>query len=415
MKRRRVAKGIWTFLLVLSVVFLSGDTFGAGSPILQIARPHLFSVAGWEIGNFPRKWVHTFQELFPGSSSQEEDVQEVRRYFELTKMINREKDGLRRVLAGLDGEADRVTLENRVKELESRRNKLESSVERTMEGMISRVLKDEGISSTFLFVGLLWPPVDLRLAEVPRLLIVSPRDRIELQETHLLDPDINADEIVALEETIDLRDLSSLVSGIAGVATYPSLVPDDRSLRSVLTTAAHEWVHHYLFFHPLGRSYWASGDMTTVNETVADIVGQEIGLEVYRRFFAQPEEENLAEPGPDPPPADSEGPEFDFDLEMRETRLMADRLLGQGLSEEAEAYMEQRRLFMAENGFVFRKLNQAFFAFNGTYAERPGSVSPIGEQMRGLRESSDSLSDFLFTIAGYASYGSILRDLGLGS
>ena len=278
--------------------------------------------------------------------------------------------------------------------------------------MISEVLRDEDIMSSFLFLDTLWPPVDLRLAQVPRVLIVSPRDKIDLMETHLLDPDIADEQIEELERAIDARELSSLVEKISGVATYPSLVPDTRSLRSVLRTAAHEWVHHYLFFHPLGRAYWDSGTMTTVNETVADIVGDEVGREVYRRYFASPEELH-PEPAPTPSLAPSEPPAFDFIAEMGETRLMADRLLAEGKVEGAEAYMEERRLFMADNGYVFRKLNQAFFAFHGTYADRPGSVNPIGPQLRGLYERGDALQDFLFSVARFSSYDALKAELGI--
>ena len=410
MKRKRLAKGFWSLLLVLIVLSLGGDTFGAGSPILQIARPHQFSIAGWEIGNFHRKWTYAFRELLPGSTSDEEEVQEVYRYFELTARINDSRGELRRVLAGLDSAFERRELEAQLDALRKSRDRMEASVERTLEGSISRVLQDENLFSKFLFLRHLWPPVDFHLADVPRVLIISPRDRIDLMETHLLKPGITNGEIEALEETIDQRNLSTLVERIAGVALYPSLVRDTRSLKSVLITAAHEWIHHYLFFHPLGWNYGDSTDLTTINETVADIVGDEIGLEVYRRYFATPEE---LEPPEKPAPAADEEPRFDFNKEMRETRLTAELLLAEGRIEEAEAYMEERRLFLAKNGHVFRKLNQAFFAFHGTFADRPGAVSPIGGQLRQLREESPTLSAFLFRVARFSSYDALKRDLGV--
>jgi len=409
MKRKWLAKSIWALLLLVMITSLGGDTFGNDNPVVRTAQPHLFSIVRWEIGNFTKKWTHAFRELFPGSRDQEEEVREVRRYFELADPINEVKAQLNRVLAGLGSGSDRGPLEEQLSGLGAQRKRLEAGVERTLEGMISRVLKDNGITSKFLFLRHLWPPLDLRLSEVPKVLIISPRDRIELQETHLLDPEITPGEIESLEDALDGRDLSSLVEGSSGVATYPSLVRNSRSLKSVLRIASHEWVHHYLFFHPLGRRYWASGDLTTLNETVADIVGDEIGREVYRRYFATEEE---AEPSPAPDPADDGRPGFDLGRELRETRLGAERLLGQGKVEEAEAYMEERRLFLAENGHVIRKLNQAFFAFHGTYADRPGSINPIGGQLRALRERSPTLSAFLFQVARYSSPEDLRRDLG---
>ena len=80
--------------------------------------------------------------------------------------------------------------------------------------------------------------------------------------------------------------------------------------------------------------------------------------------------------------------------------MEADRLLADGRIDEAEAYMEERRKLFVENGHNIRKINQAFFAFNGTYADSPASVSPIGDQLHRLRElTPDHLGTFIRTIS----------------
>ena len=92
---------------------------------------------------------------------------------------------------------------------------------------------------------------------------------------------------------------------------------------------------------------------------------------------------------------------------MHETRIKADELLAEGKIEEAEAYMEQRREVFWENGFLIRKLNQAYFAFHGAYADSPGGAAgedPVGPAVRALREQSDSLADFINTIAWMTSF-----------
>ena len=92
---------------------------------------------------------------------------------------------------------------------------------------------------------------------------------------------------------------------------------------------------------------------------------------------------------------------FDYRAEMHKTRLRADELLAEGKIEEAENYMEERRKFMWENGYPIRKLNQAYFAFYGAYADVPGGAAgtdPVGPAVRALREQSDSLADFVHTI-----------------
>ena len=127
-------------------------------------------------------------------------------------------------------------------------------------------------------------------------------------------------------------------------------------------------------------------DMQTLNETVADIAGREIGDRAFLRLGGVIDEpESAGSQNPDEPLASDEE-RFEFDAEMRETRLRVDELLAQAKVEEAEAYMEERRRLFLENGFHIRKLNQAYFAFHGTYAESPSSVSPIDDQLQEFRE-----------------------------
>ena len=40
----------------------------------------------------------------------------------------------------------------------------------------------------------------------------------------------------------------------------------------------------------------------------------------------------------------------------------------------AEDYMEQQRRYINSNGYGIRKLNQAYFAFYGAYADSPGAM-----------------------------------------
>ena len=96
---------------------------------------------------------------------------------------------------------------------------------------------------------------------------------------------------------------------------------------------------------------------------------------------------------------------FDFAAEMRKTRLRAEKMLADGDIEGAEAFMEERRRLFVSQGYNIRKINQAYFAFHGSYATGAASVSPIGEQMRELRNRSGSVGEFLKAVAGFGSYG----------
>ena len=94
-----------------------------------------------------------------------------------------------------------------------------------------------------------------------------------------------------------------------------------------------------------------------------------------------------------------------------------DELLAEGKVEEAEAYMEERRQFFWVNGYRIRKLNQAYFAFYGAYADTPGEqgADPIGPALLAIREDSDSLAEFMDRLASISSFEGFQEEAaGLG-
>ena len=60
--------------------------------------------------------------------------------------------------------------------------------------------------------------------------------------------------------------------------------------------------------------------------------------------------------------------------------------------------MEAQRRILVENGYTIRKLNQAYFAFHGSYAVGPAATDPIGGKLRLLRKQAGSLAEFLHTV-----------------
>ena len=290
---------------------------------------------------------------------------------------------------------------------------LADEVEETIEAAISAALADEGLST---FGEFIFPPVDIRLTEPPKLLVTSPRDRIARTHDVLLRPDVTLRDRQALEdELFGDANLSALVEDIGGLATYPASVPTTQSLRWTLQASAHEWLHHHFFFRPLGQNMFANSDMVTLNETIASIAGKEIG---DRAFVIMGGEIPAPAPTAAQPAesADAAPQAFDFGAEMNRTRRHVDSLLERGDIERAEAYMERRRMLFVENGYPIRKLNQAYFAFYGTYADLPASVSPIGEQVRRFRELTPDLGDFIARVADISDYDEFLRMLrALGS
>ena len=109
-------------------------------------------------------------------------------------------------------------------------------------------------------------------------------------------------------------------------------------------------------------------------------------------------------------------PKFDFRKEMRETRQRTDDLLAQGKIDEAERYMEQRRQVFVQNGYLIRKLNQAYFAFHGAYNADPGGSpaagkDPVGPAVQQMRERSASMGDFLRAMTSVQNFDDLQRHL----
>ncbi len=256
------------------------------------------------------------------------------------------------------------------------------------------------------------PPVLYHNTPLPFALIVSPREVIRQDEDISLLPDFTVDKHVELEEEVDGNlDVSSLVVPIGGVGVYPTMVQETNNLVWLSEVVAHEWTHNFLSLRPLGINYFTSPELRVMNETTASIAGKEIGRAVLEMFYP----ELVPQPEPGTKPLELvEPPAFDFRAEMHETRVTVDELLADGEIDEAESYMERRRSFFWEHGYQIRKLNQAYFAFYGAYADEPGGAAgaaedPVGEAVRELRNQSTSLAAFLKRISWITSFEQLQR------
>ena len=253
--------------------------------------------------------------------------------------------------------------------------------------------------------GKIFPPVLFKFNQLPVTLIVSPRDVIRQEANIPLQASLTLGQKIELENKIDHDlDRSSLVVNIGGIGSYPSMILENRSLVWIIETVIHEWVHNYLLFRPLGISYTQSQDLRTMNETTASILGTQIAHLLLARYYpelVQPIGQPPSSPQPEGPPV------FDFRAEMHETRNTTDELLAQGLIEQAEAYMEQRRQVFLDNGYRIRKLNQAYFAFHGIYADQPLSAAgddPVGDAVRELWTLIQDPLEFLKQMARMNSF-----------
>ncbi len=397
-------------LLLALLLFLLRTDDHHLSPATAAASAHLFALEEWVVENMEDKWRHKVRRLLPVLDlSREEKIERMDELFELQEEVRVIRRDIARAAAG-GAPSDREALdasERRLSTLLQRREALRNDVEELLESELAAVIADAGLRRGAGPLKAVFPPVDFRLDVTPRVLAVSPRDRIRLSETVLLDGDSEVAEWETIEASLAAEhNLSALVLPIAGLAAYPAIVSGTRDLRRTLEIVAHEWLHQYWFFDPLGFNYFASAEMTTLNETAADIAGRELGDLAYERLTGTPPPTPTATARPS-----SDEHAFDFGDEMRETRRTVDALLAQGRIDEAEQYMEDRRRLFVDNGYAIRVINQAYFAFHGTYAESPASVSPIAGQLHHLRERSPTLGDFIRTVARFATYDAFLAYL----
>ena len=247
-------------------------------------------------------------------------------------------------------------------------------VEKFVEDIISNEVKHN------LKKEILFPPVSFIIHESPKVLILSPRDEIILKKAILLKPNLSLEIILDIEEKISNKEYSVLILNTGGFASYPSIVQRPNSYSHLTKTVAHEWLHQYLFFFPLGRSYFSGGEMVTLNESLADLFASEISKNLLSDKYQKVNEDKRF---------------FNF---MRETRIKVEDLLAKGLIFEAEEYMFNRTKEINQLGYNVRKINQAYFAFNGSYALSPGSLSEIDDYLIELRKS-------------YSSYGELIHDI----
>ena len=449
----------WTAIALFVALLLIGGSVPHSIPtrahIIKsaVALPD-FNFVAWELNALGQAVFGSESPLKEGMDT-DAQVGLVRAYFERAKLISEkevELDGLvseeASAAAGY-AESDTVQVSDRAKHwagpvgdsmavpgsgmmVEEARLELaglrrQQSADRSLvEAILQDQIREEIREADLGLPGFVWPPVQFAFIEPPLKLTVSPRDRISTLHSRVLQADYDPVTLGESEHTIEARTgLSAHISQIGGMAVFPAMVVESSSLRWVLETVAHEWVHHYLFLFPMGLRYASSDEATTLNETVAEIVGVEIGERVWRRLYdtSAPSADPAAGTSDDIPCACSTADlwaqtyeleqsrwerygrplAFDFRREMRETRLHVDRLLEAGHVETAERYMEGRRRYFVAQGYPLRVLNQAYFAFNGSYGTGAASSNPIGPMLERLREESDSLAHFFGQVRWFTS------------
>jgi hypothetical protein len=376
--------------------------------VKEITDPYNFELVKWEFNALSDE----INDFLSGADRIENATAEIITYFTNAAQIRNLEVTMNAIRAG-NQTGDLNQLQKEIDELRSQNAARRAATEKALEILVRETLSEHGIYNPldrYVTIQAGFPPVKIHLGDTPHLLIISPRDRIEVTKTIKLLPEMSLEEMEEIESEIDKMGVASVVEGLGGLSTYPSYIIDEANLRFTIETVVHEWMHQYLVFTPLGFRYLLDQagihtdyEVATINETVADMVGSEIGEIIYQKLV--PQQAAVSEPNQD------SGTGFDFNKEMREIRQAVDNYLAQGEIETAEAFMEQKRQYIAENGYYIRKLNQAYFAFHGTYADSPTSISPIGEELRKLREQSDSLKEFLDSVVKLVNREELVESL----
>lgn len=407
----------WLVVIVAGLLALAVPS-GAHPPTLdwqlaRVARPASFDVWSWEISTLVARSGEGL-----AVSRATDDTAPVWEYARLSRQAAQAEQVRDRLWArqAVEGPVDGLTqADERLLRIEQRLADVRPVVESTVSQQIDAELHAQRIRDGLLtahwlprfpFVRLdVVPGVFFQLGPLPNLLVIAPRDRIELIGSVLLRPRLDPRQIDVLESQADRLDVSSVVTGIGGLAVYPSLVPDDQSVHDLLITVAHEWTHHYLALRPLGMAYFSSYAMREINETVADMVGHEVGSAVYRRYYARTEPP-AATTAPSPAPS---SPRPDFQTLMREVRVTVEAYLAQHDVAGAEAYMATAQQNLAHQGYYVRRLNTAYLAFFGSYA---ATANPYERKLRELRAQSGSLAAFLHRVAQIRTPADLDRLLG---
>ncbi|MDW7649709.1 MAG: hypothetical protein SCK29_01040 [Bacillota bacterium] len=409
----------WLTIIICTLLILLAPLGFFLAPHYQLLRhslvPALRESAGPTLGKTVWKYTRLVKRDYPKDT----DIHLVEEF----QQLNAEYRQLKRQLQAeaARGTPDPVTSQN-VSLLWDKREKIRPYAEAVVEQQVAAVAGDEGL----VLARRALPPPKLIFANAYYVLVTSPRNEIRVETTRLLGKDLTLFDQEQTEQQHEntYPDTSALVQPVGGLAVfYPAQIFPRGSIRSLLELSAHEWLHQYLFVaSPLGRAFLKGGQLHTINETVVNMLGRELGDKIYLRYYASPEEEpilteeysthlnNLAVRQPSEPQPLAEET-FSYTRFMRATYLETARLLGTGQIDIAERYMEEQRQTLLAHGYTIRKLNQAFFAFHGSYADSPTAINNIGPALARLRLQTSSPQEFLVILKPVTTYTEFIAAL----
>lgn len=415
----RIGRGLKLLLLVCALILListAGITTGQSlDSIRNLTRWDEFNFSSWVISSlFERASAAALKlEKFISDEKQSEIVLS---YFDQISIVESLEEELETRSFNPDSSVSDQVNSQIYKEFRVEKEKM-ARMARLAESILQNQAERSLVQLGFGVGGQVLPPLLFKVTDLPLNLIISPREEIRTLKSISLKSGMDPLEKDALENAIyEELDLSALVEPVGGIGAYPTMVMRTRDINWLTEIISHEWTHNYLTFFPLGIRYFENNQIMSINETTANLSGKEIGQRIminfypeYLRLYTLPVREPstvLAEPQEE---------KFDYRAQMRETRVTVDHLLSKGRVDQAEAYMEARREFFWQNGYRLRKINQAYFAFYGSYNDTPGGGAagndPVGPAVQELRARSRNLKVFIDQVKTVRSFDELIISL----
>ena len=384
---------LYLLILILVIFVLSGcknDIFDK-----SLEENEIFSILKYEITTIGNKYIHSFYNIF-STDNKEYANNYLIQFKSLTKKINAlEKETTSTIVSS---QKNIEQLEKELTTLRKKRNSILLKIEKEIQKIVRNQIKVEGLDTK----GFIFPPVLIKIFDPPLLLVTSPRNLISREKEILLDSSMkNSRKNIIEQKILAEENLSAVILEIGGLASYPSMIKPNTNFERLFELTAHEWLHQYLIFYPLGRSIFKNNEMNEINETLANIFGKEISKkictnELYKIYCENNELTTTTNKN------------FDYDLFMKETRKNVDFLLKNNNISKAEKYMEDRRKNLEDEGILIRKINQAWFAFHGTYTDSPTSVSPVFSILKKIQEDTENMKEFIDILKNISNYEQLL-------
>ena len=262
--------------IILGCIVLLAITTSVWQPesnadrIREYSRPFEFDFFGWTVNAVWQKIsAASLGPIRHLSHLQQRKI--VKDYFEYLSDSQDLKNSLETLYADPDfslKNSESLVLEKKFQEQEEHLEKLAFLAEAVIQDQVSQTLDDMGL----ITFNQPLPPVLYHVTDLPKNLIISPRNKIHQEKSISLMTDISPAEEINLESSVEENTgFSALVVPVGGVGTYPTMVISTGNLLYLVDTVAHEWTHNLLVFRPLGWNYSKTPALRTMNETAASI------------------------------------------------------------------------------------------------------------------------------------------------